>query len=227
VANEPYHSTQASQLHNPSNLLRLGRQAQVPFALGAAESDESEEMSGGSFITAHLDRGRDKWNQVRRVRELEMLSEKGGKPVLNNEPIGAAEVSLPGRRESDPAFFFCLGALNRTSEVGGVFHSDAGLNGLQPGPVQQACADAFVAGSRTIPVEDRLKFKNAGWADSPVAGARFEQTVVRAYSGVSGSRAWTTLVGLSGDPGLRLQHGWGVVGELARHPGVSVLELKR
>ena len=227
VANEPYHSTQASRIHEAAHLLSLGGASRVPFALGAAESDESDEMFGGSFITAHLDRGRDKWNQVRRVRELEMLSDKGRKPVLNNEPIGAAEASLHGRRESDPAFFFCLGVLNRIFEVGGVFHSDAGLNALLPGPVQQACAEAFVAGSRTIPVEDRLRFQNAGWDTSPVASARFEQTIVRAYSGVSASRAWTALVGLSGDPGLQLKNGWGVAGEIAKHPGITVLQLKR
>jgi hypothetical protein len=226
VANEPYHSTQAGKVHDAATLLALGRHCSGPFALGAASSDESQDMSGGPYITAHLDRGRDKWNQVRRVRELEMLSEHGRKPVLNNEPIGAAETAARGRRESDPAFFFCLGALNRTFEVGGVFHSDAGLSATIPGPVQQACADAFVAGSRVVPVEDRLRFKNAGWVDSPVASARFEDTIVRAYSGVSGARAWTTLVGLSGDPGLQLRSGWSVAGELARHPGVAVLELR-
>ena len=157
-------------------------------------------MGGGSFVTAHLDRGRDKWNQVRRVRELAVLGDTTRKPVVNNEPIGAAESSQAGRRESDPAFFFCMGALNRVFEVGGVFHSEAGLNGALPGPVQQACAEAFVEGSRIVPADDRLVFKNATWADSPVVKARFDDTIIRAYTGVGGSAAWTVLVGLSGIP---------------------------
>jgi hypothetical protein len=227
IANEPYHNTQADRVHEAEFLAALGRGARVPYAFGAAKSDESLEMAGGTYVTAHLDRSRDKWNQVRRVRELEMLSDSSDKPVINNEPIGAAEAAAAGRRESDPAFFFCMGVLNRIFEVGGVFHSDAGLEGVRPGAGQQACAEAFVEGSRLVPVPERLVFKNAGWADSPVAGADFEETIVRAYSGVAGSRAWTTLVGVSGDPGLRLQHGWRIASQLAARPGVTVLELAR
>jgi hypothetical protein len=227
VANEPYHGTQADAIHSADTLLAMGRQSQLSFALGAAQSDESVEMGGGSFVTAHLDRGRDKWNQVRRVRELAMLSETTRKPVLNNEPIGAGETSDRGRRESDPAFFFCLGALNHIFEVGGVFHSEAGLHAALPGPVQQACADAFVEGSRIVPVDDRLVFKNATWADSPIVKARFDETVIRAYTGVAGSAAWTVLVGLSGDPGLELRSPWRIARRLAQRPGVEVLQLER
>lgn len=227
VANEPYHGTQLDAIHSAAHLLAIGRVSRIPFALGAAADDESVEMGGGTFVTAHLDRGRDKWNQVRRVRELAALSENTGKPVLNNEPIGAGEVSHGGRRESDPAFFFCMGALNRLFEVGGVFHSEAGVNAVPLGPVEQACAEAFVAGSRVIPAEERLGFMNAGWTGSPVASARFEQTIVRAYTGVSGARAWTVLVGLSGDPGLALQGGWRIAARIAERPGVAILQLER
>jgi hypothetical protein len=227
VANEPYHGTQADAIHSAETLLALGRQSSLPFALGAAQDDESVEMGGGSFVTAHLDRGRDKWNQVRRVRELAVLGDTTRKPVVNNEPIGAAESSQPGRRESDPAFFFCMGALNRVFEVAGVFHSEAGLNATLPGPVQQACAEAFVEGSRIVPSEDRLAFKNATWADSPVVKARFDETIIRAYTGVGGSAAWTVLVGLSGDPGLELRAPWRIAKRLAQRPGVEVLQLER
>jgi hypothetical protein len=227
VANEPYHGTQADAIHKPERLLAIGQASRLPFALGAAADDESTEMAGGSFVTIHLDRGRDKWNQVRRVRELASVSESSRKPAVNNEPIGAAEGAQPGKRESDPAFFFCMGALNRLFEIGGVFHSEAGLNGVLPGPVQQSCAEAFVAGSRIVPVEDRLGFMNAKWAQSPVADARFDVTVVRAYTGVAGARAWTVLVGVSGDPGLQLGAGWKLKEKLAERPGVQVLELAR
>jgi hypothetical protein len=120
-----------------------------------------------------------------------------------------------------------MGALDRVFEVGGVFHSESGLNAVPMGPVQQACAEAFVAGSRVIPTDDRLAFQNARWADSPVADAKFDQTIVRAYTGVSGARAWTVLVGLSGDPGLSLKGGWRVASRIAERPGVAVLQLER
>lgn len=224
IANEPWHSSQSDSVHGAGFLAGLGRGV---FALGAAQSDESDAMAGGSYVTVHLSRSRDKWNQVRRVRELENLSSATHKPVLNNEPIGADEQAQPGRRESDPAFFFCLGVLNRLFEVGGVFHSQAGLHADLPGPQQQRCAEAFVTGSRSIPTDDRLHFENAGWRTSPIKTARFTETVVRAYTGVSGDRAWTVLVGLTGDPGLVWQNGWAVSGTLATWPGVELLELHR
>jgi hypothetical protein len=93
--------------------------------------------------------------------------------------------------------------------------------------VQQACADAFVEGSRIVPSEDRLAFKNATWADSPVVKARFDDTIIRAYTGVGGGAAWTVLVGLSGDPGLELRAPWRIAKRLAQRPGVEVLQLER
>ena len=228
VANEPWHPSQADSVHGAGFLAGLGRGV---FALGAAQNDESDAMSGGTYVTVHLSRSRDKWNQVRRVSELRALSGNVGKPVLNNEPIGADEVAEAGRRESDPAFFFCMGVLNRLNEIGGVFHSQAGLHAGLPGLQQQRCAEAFVAGSHAIPTADRLHFENADnldhWPNSPIKTARFGDTVVRAYTGVSGDRAWTVLVGLTGDPGLVLQNGWAVSGTLATMPGVDLLELHR
>lgn len=234
IANEPYHPTQSSVVQDPISLLALARRAVpdgVPYALGAAPEDEPDPQGryafdGGAFSTAHLDRGRDKWNQVRRLREIENISAVTHKPAISGEPIGAAEQSQPGRRESDPAFFFAMGALCRGFEIGCVFHSEDGLNARPLGPNQRACAEAFNAGWRSIPTEERLVFKNATWADSPVRMADFDK-VVRAYTFVAGLRAWTVLVGLSGDPRLELQLGWQIVGTVATRPGVEIVELVR
>jgi hypothetical protein len=49
---------------------------------------------------------------------------------------------------------------------------------------------------------------------------------VRVYTGVSGSRAWTVCVGVSGDPAVQFQNGWRQVGVIADRPGVQVLELE-
>ncbi|HXG71340.1 MAG TPA: hypothetical protein VNJ04_12110 [Gemmatimonadaceae bacterium] len=245
IANETFHSTQDDEIHDPEYLRRLAdipRSFGLLCAIGAPEFDEpqlidpSDPSKGVHFpfpvldyVTLHLERGRDKWNMVRRVRELEAASAVTGRPVMNNEPIGADEQdgSVTGRqRFNDPAIAYTMALLNRLKEVGGLHHSQAGAQAELPGPVQQACADAFVAGSRLVPVEDRLTFKNARWSDSPIADADFN-AVIRAYTGVSGDRAWTALVGLSGDPRLRLSNGWRIVGTLADRPGVQVVELAR
>jgi hypothetical protein len=54
-----------------------------------------------------------------------------------------------------------------------------------PGPVQDAAAAAFIAGSRIVPDAIDLQYFNAGFVDSPVRSIQFEESggpVVRAYS---------------------------------------------
>lgn len=222
LANEYWHSTQAPRVRDPQYLESLLQRIDpsIPVALGAAQDDESAASAGGDYVTVHLDRGRDPWNMVRRVREMEVLSQSTGKPVVNNEPIKA------GSQQADPAIYFTMGALNRIFEVGGVHHSDHGLAAVLPDGAQQALADAFLAGSHAIPTDERLVFKNATWADSPIRAANFTR-VVRAYSGVAGARAWTVVLGLTGDPALELQGGWRVDHMRAAYPGVQLLALTR
>jgi hypothetical protein len=233
LANEYWHPTQSAWVRDPRNLsgLRQSLPSFIQMSLGAPGSDEPP-LPGpfAEYLTLHLDRGRDKWNQVRRVRELEAASATYGKPVVNNEPIGADELdgSQTGRqRFNDPAFFFCLGALNRIFEVGGVFHSQAGLQAEPLGPVQTQCAQAFVSGFSAIDTQERLAFKNAGWSDSPVKSAAFDQTVIRAYSGITGNRGWLVLVGLRGDPRVEYQNGWRPAGVVAEMSGCQILRLER
>jgi hypothetical protein len=234
IANEYTHVTQDDETHDPNYLLRFVSVLPGPVALGAGESDEPdiEQVPQAHYITLHLDRGRDKWNQVRRVREFEMASQNYGKPVLNNEPIGADELdgAVTGKqRINDPAFFFAMGALNRIFEVGGVHHSQHGLNAVLPGPVQQACADAYLRGFAAVKTNARLRFKNAGWSDSPIKGAAFDGQVVRAYSGLAedGSDNVVVLVGLTGDPGLEMQNGWRLGNVVDEMPGVRIIQLIR
>jgi hypothetical protein len=235
ASNEPYHGSQASAVHDVANLQRWA--ARVPqgvlVALGASAEDESREMDDAPVIVAHLDRGRDPWNMARRVRELETLSADSGRYVINSEPIGAAETDQPGRRSADPAIHAAFGALSRIFGVGSTFHCEAGLQAVVPGPVQQACAAAFIAGTRIVPDDVALEFRNARWPDSPVKDARFAEgppkpdTCVRAYSGISGNAGVLALVGVSGDPGVVYGGGWQPGRVVLELPGLRVLELRR
>jgi hypothetical protein len=239
LANETQHPSQSSDVHDASYLGRLYNRIKnrgFIIALGAYDDDESIVMAGGDYVTCHLDRGRDKWNQVRRVRELENVSAASRKYVLNNEPIGADELmggpSGNSQRRNDPEFFFCMGVLDRLFEVGGVFHSTAGLNSVPPGEVTQRCAEAFVEGSTIVDTEDRLAFKNAGWGDSPVKGANFGSdtspgTVVRTYSGITGNTGYLVLVGVTGDPRVEFQLGWRIDSQLADVNGCQVFKLTK
>ncbi|HVL67213.1 MAG TPA: hypothetical protein VM364_08110 [Vicinamibacterales bacterium] len=240
IANEPYHPTQVGELHDHATLLRLHQEIVAPLgvtcALGAPDTDEPEPGHPvADYVTLHLDRGRDPWNMVRRVRELEMASGGLNRPVLNNEPIGADETPSRGRRESDPAIFFTMGVLERIFETGGVHHSQAGLHCDLPGPVQRACAEAYVRGATLIPTAARLAFHNARRPEAAegfivaanLPGDGVQHTIIRAFTGVAGDRGWTVLVGLTGDPQVEWRQGWRRVRTVAEMPGVQVIEIAR
>jgi hypothetical protein len=240
VANEPYHETQADEVHEWPNLATWGTEfgeRGVCWASGAPETDEphpDEYPIAGDYLTIHLSRGggegddpvRDEWNMVRRVRELEAVSSQYETPVMNNEPIGWAEVDEPGRRCANPAIAFTMGALSRGFEVGLVSHADHGLECDDPGPVQRQCHEAAVAGFHVFGVETRLVYQNTGWPTSPIASANLDVTIVRAYSFMdSGSHGWTVMLGLTGDPGIVWQNGFGPVRCVAQMEGVEVWEI--
>jgi hypothetical protein len=85
---------------------------------------------------------------IERVGLLGTLAVETGKPVVNDEPIGAAERDEPGRRLADPEFFRALARRTFAAGLaGGTFHCEDGLRARIPGPVQQACARAWTEGA--------------------------------------------------------------------------------
>lgn len=235
VANEIQHPTQSATVNDPRRLENIAARvipSGVPWALGAMLGQDEPDANGyppngvASFNTSHLDRSRQGFEQIRRVREIAAISELTGKPAVSGEPIGANEVSQPGRRESDPSFFFAYGALCRLFELGAcVFHSEDGLNARILGPVQQQCAEAFLDGYRSIDSEARLSYRNANWAGADVPVASFTGAV-RVYAGITGNDGYVVVVG---DTGVQVQwkNGYHVVAEQARRPGVIVWKISR
>jgi len=118
--------------------------------------------------------------------------------------------------------FFTLGALDRAFGVGGVHHSQSGLHAELPGPVQQACAAAYVAAHRAI--ESVLagqvgSYRNVGHPDSPITstpyGDQAGAQMVRAYSFIAGDRGVSVLVGIKAGvehPQIGWSNGWHPVG---------------
>lgn len=240
VENEIGHPTLSDRGNDVGWLLGMARRsipAGVLWTLGApVGTDEptpegTYEADGGQFNDAHLDRGRDLYNQVRRLREIAAISEATRKPAMSGEPIGIAEVPMPGKQRlwGDDArrFAFAYGVLCRGFELGCVFHSEQGLHAEQLGPQTTAAAEDFIAGWKAIDTPDRLAFVNAGWPGSPIRGANFDTGIVRAYSFIAGDRGWTVLVGLRGDPAVEWGGGWHPVKAVADRPGVRVIEIAR
>jgi hypothetical protein len=138
-----------ADLHDAAVLKELGGlvPAQVLCMESAAAEDTAVEPQG-RFITRHQSRSGSPAEMLERVALLGRLAGQTGKPVVSGEPIGAAEDDQPGRRLADPAFFRAYGTrMVEARLAGGTFHCEDGLHALIPGPVQQACAKAWVQGA--------------------------------------------------------------------------------
>lgn len=233
LANEIGHGTQSAAV-TADRMRKVGRELATPrgvlWAVGAPLAADTPVKGvyaghGGHYATAHLDRGGAPWQQVRRVRELYRIVEVHGTPAINNEPIGCAEPGTRGQRWTDPAMFFALGALDRAFGLGGVHHSEAGLRAELPGPVQQRCAELYVAAHRAI--------------DSVLPGVvgRFHDGGTRAdviaeFGFLAETKGVLVLLGVRGKPSPALPAEWKVVRTVASHTArdgrrVEVLEVQR
>jgi len=212
VANEADHETQGGRL-SPERCADLADRMDGVAMYGATiADDESMEYAGKDGNAVHLDRGRDPWNMVRRVREIYGRTEANGLPSKNQEPIGADEANDPGRRLNDPAIFRTMGILGRLFDCSSIFHSEDGRYCRVLRPVTRSCAEAFGAGFLAWPSPDELTYKNTGHGGSPVKAANFDK-VIRVYSGVmpDGISALTVPLGLTESveaSAVELNSGW-------------------
>jgi hypothetical protein len=225
IANEPYHGSQAD-LARPELMQRLQQEVPdgLPVAWGAAENDVSTAMAGGTFVVSHITRSGDRWARVARARDLATLAEKTGKFVVDNEPIGAAEIPEPSRRDSSPEAFFAKGVMSRLLEVGATFHCEDCLRAAVPGPVQRHCAEGFVEGRRIVPESVHLTSVGTAAAGAPATSAGAPERVIGA---VSGDRAWVLLLGEAVEAPATVGAGWRPDRQLAARPGVEVWTLVR
>lgn len=64
-------------------------------------------------------------------------------PIVHDEPIGFAEIDIPGRRSTDPRLAANIMLQARANGAGATFHSEDGIFSRPLGPQQVACARAF------------------------------------------------------------------------------------
>jgi len=142
IANEPTHPTQARALHDAPHVQSLA--ALVPKAvlvsLGSVESGAG--YAAGSYVTWHPPR--QDW--VTRLEEGAVLLKRYGKPVICDEPMGAADARVPGRRDNDPARFRAAAAALTRMGLGATFHYEGGLQARLPSRTELACLEGWLAG---------------------------------------------------------------------------------
>ena len=145
IANEPWHPTQDRTLHDPSYVATLARLVPggVPVALGSAETDA--RYAEGIYATWHAPRRTDEagWNHVLALSAGATLLAQWRKPAVSDEPIGAAERLVPGRRDNHPARFHAAAVLTVLTGLGPTFHYEGGLRALIPSGREAECFAAW------------------------------------------------------------------------------------
>ena len=140
IANEPGHPTQSKDLHDPAyvkSLVPLVPKG-VPVSLGSVEYGAG--FGQGSYVTWHAPRA----HPVASLDEGARLLRRFRKPVVSDEPIGAAESSVPGRRESDPELFRQMARKSKALGLGATFHYEGGLQATIPTGRELACFQAWI-----------------------------------------------------------------------------------
>jgi hypothetical protein len=140
IANEPFHGTQHASLHDRSALARLSKliPGEVLVAFG---SDAPENSGGGDYVTVHMPRGSD---HVRALARGRALVRQYGRPVVSDEPIGAAARRDPGRRDNSPARFGAAAKATRDAGMYATFHYEGGLQARIPTGIELACFNAWM-----------------------------------------------------------------------------------
>jgi hypothetical protein len=223
IANEPWHPTQAKQLHAPPDVRRLAALVaeEVPIALGSAEGDDG--YAAGDYVTWHSPRGSgdDGWQHVTAIADGASLIGRWARPAVSDEPIGAGPAFVPGRRDDNPRRFGAAGAVTRLAGLGASFHYEGGLQAVIPAGAELACFSAWKAGldllaalpeGGTFVAADELA-KVATVRDARSAFGRLfgnEIWVVAVDPRDSAAIAWTkdwSSDGVKDGPGVRLFHG--------------------
>jgi hypothetical protein len=224
IANEPGHATQDVRLHNPAFVKRLAALVPepVPIALGSAEY--SADYASGDYVTYHFPR-KTGWGHVFDLARGAALIEHWRKPVVSDEPIGAAAKTVDGRRDSDPRHFRGAAALTRLTGMGATFHYEGGLQARIPSGRELEC---FVAWRAGLGMVDGL----------PEDGAFLEGSAVGAIGDVSGAgaafarvfelenEAWLLLLDTSPRVSVGWKQGWSETGRNTGD-GVALLRARR
>lgn len=162
------------------------------------------------YVTVHSERsdGDGGYRWVRHLREGESIGGTTGKPVVQDEPMGSAGASQPGRRDSDPAHFRDAALVAAITGQGFTFHTERAVTQDPYAAVPEPGADQ-VHLSDLIPPDNRgTHFVNGHWPDSPFdVGDQFEKNVLRVFTRAKndGSGFWTYPVDVTNDLNLQLK----------------------
>lgn len=146
LANEPGHPTQNSKVHTPAFLQQLATLIPEPVIVALGSIEYGDGFASGEYVTTHTDRGRGEWDHVLALGEVARRIGGRAKPLVSDEPIGAAAEYQAGRRDNDPARFAAAAALTKLAGFYATFHYEGGLHAKIPSGREAACLAAWQIG---------------------------------------------------------------------------------
>jgi hypothetical protein len=225
LANEPGHRSQAPAVHDPDRMRQLAASLprEVPVSLGSVEYDQ--RFAAGTYATWHAPR-RPGWEHVAIVAGGAELVRRFGKPVVNDEPIGAGDRIERGRRDNVPEHFRSLALVSRLAGMGATFHYNGGIQAARPTPTELACLDAWNDGLEAVPADAGRSgaFRRAG-AEDPIALFNPAQ-VAAVFVREAEARAWILAVGTRTESSVRARAPWRQMA-VRQWQGVQVIEARR
>jgi len=216
ISNEPFKNLPGGD----DEAIALGQQAQGHgFLIASGEYDSWPPDPVCDYGTTHCDRTED-W--PRRAKDLMDRCDNSGKtPWVGDEPVGAAEVLDPWRRDTNPDNFAWYAATCQMFGPGATFHCEDGIHSRTPiGPVQTACATAFFWALHWMPNDSLLQpyqrgdmGSEAGIGNMPILHDDAIET--RSYCKGNGSQEWCCQIQTTRDHATP-RDGWRVVSEPRR-----------
>ena len=229
IANEPVHPTQRAQVHEADIIAMLAATVPktVPVSLGSVERGDG--FAAGSYVTWHVPRTDEPagWGHVLAIADGAELVQKWKKPVVSDEPIGAASVFVPGRRDNDVSRFRAGALLTRLAGLGATFHYEGGLHARIPRGRELECFKGWSEAWHLLPddIERRGVFARAGEPDS--AAAAYDRSAAAAvFERRDEKQAWVVAVGVTRDPDVQPAPGWRA-GPAQQLPGLHLMTFLR
>ena len=151
------------------------------------------------------------------------MLDKWQKPVINDEPIGAAAEYQPGRRDNSRERFGAAGALAAFIGMGSTFHYEGGLQARLPDTDETACLDAWQQGidlTQAAAVGDWLAGDSLSAQVAKVSGGR------RTFGRVTADRAAVLIVDPSTTTSIEWNEGW-IEERRATAPGALLVTATR
>ena len=223
LANEPGHPTQDPRLHKPEFLQRLSALLPEPLIVALGSIEYGDGYASADYATTHTDRGAREWDHVLAIAASAARLDALRKPLISDEPIGAAAEYQAGRRDNDPSRFAAAAALTRLAGLGATFHYEGGLQAAVPSGREAACFAAWQLGLMLLN-DVALEGRFVQGAD--IASVSHPSGVRSAFGRVTADRAVIALIDPAANVSLSFATGWK---ETRRSgvPGVQIVLAER